>query len=175
MNTNKFGELVLSISGNTKGFAFTLFEAPLSPIDWGWKDTRGGKKNAKAMEMIRALVASHHPEVLVIEDPASKSYRRSLRIRNLSRLIGALAKAEGLEFAQYSREQLRRSFYDSGAMTRLEIAQAIATYLPAFKPWLPPVRKPWMSEDIRYSIFDAAALALTYYADLGGPSEDEPP
>ena len=40
---------------------------------------------------------------------------------------------------------------------------AIVERLPELTPWRPPFRKPWMSESHRASIFDAAALALTYF------------
>ncbi|MGY4282682.1 hypothetical protein ACVWXO_001902 [Bradyrhizobium sp. LM2.7] len=36
---------------------------------------------------------------------------------------------------------------------------AIAKRIPALMLYLPPARKPWMSEDARMGVFDAAALA----------------
>jgi|SRR5690348_15036174 hypothetical protein len=42
-------------------------------------------------------------------------------------------------------------------------AQFIASHIPVFQPLLPPPRKIWNSEDARMSIFDAAALALTFF------------
>jgi hypothetical protein len=39
----------------------------------------------------------------------------------------------------------------------------IAKRMPAFEPFQPAPRKPWQSEDARMGIFDAAALALTFY------------
>ena len=44
-----------------------------------------------------------------------------------------------------------------------EIAIAIAERFPELAPRLPRSRKPWMSEDYRMSIFDAVALALTFF------------
>ena len=44
-----------------------------------------------------------------------------------------------------------------------EIAIAIAERFPELAPRLPRFRKPWMSEDYRMSIFDAVALALTFF------------
>jgi len=34
----------------------------------------------------------------------------------------------------------------------------------AFRDRLPPLRKAWMSQDPRISVFDAAALALTHFS-----------
>jgi hypothetical protein len=42
-------------------------------------------------------------------------------------------------------------------------AQGRSELLPELTARLPRVRKPWMSEDERMSIFDAAAMALTYF------------
>ena len=51
----------------------------------------------------------------------------------------------------------------SDATTKQEIAIAIAERFPELAPRLPRSRKPWMSEDYRMSIFDAVALALTFF------------
>jgi hypothetical protein len=48
-------------------------------------------------------------------------------------------------------------------MTKNEIAEAIARRVPALHLYVPPARKPWMSEDARMGIFDAAALAFMYF------------
>jgi hypothetical protein len=49
------------------------------------------------------------------------------------------------------------------AVTRYARAQFIASHIPVFRPLLPPPRKIWNSEDARMSIFDAAALVLTFF------------
>ena len=51
----------------------------------------------------------------------------------------------------------------SDATMKQEIAIAIAEHFPELAPRLPRSRKPWMSEDYRMSIFDAVALALTFF------------
>jgi len=45
MNGLRRYALVLSIYPNTRGFAFVLFEGPLSPFDWGVKEVRGRGKH----------------------------------------------------------------------------------------------------------------------------------
>jgi hypothetical protein len=52
--------------------------------------------------------------------------------------------------------------------SKYAIAEAIAKHLPAFERHLPPQRKPWMSEDSRMGIFNAAALALTFFQSTAG-------
>ena len=51
-----------------------------------------------------------------------------------------------------------------GAVTRYEIAQAVASQVHAFAHRLPPVRRLWDHEDSRMYLFDAASLAMTCYA-----------
>ncbi len=43
------------------------------------------------------------------------------------------------------------------------MARAIAEQFPELVPRVPPVRKPWMSEDYRMSMFDAVGLGLTFF------------
>jgi len=42
-------------------------------------------------------------------------------------------------------------------VTKHKIAEAIAKHIPALDLYVPPARKPWMSEKARMGIFDAAA------------------
>lgn len=53
---------------------------------------------------------------------------------------------------------MKRAF--PGTANKHDIAVAIADRFPELAPRLPRVRKPWMSEDYRMSIFDAVGLAL---------------
>ena len=47
-----------------------------------------------------------------------------------------------------------------------EIARFIAARFPELARSLPPERKPWMSEDSRMAIFDAAAFAFASFGLL---------
>jgi hypothetical protein len=165
-------ETVLAIVPTHRGFAYTFFEAPLSPIDWGLKHVRGKDKNARSLEVIAQLCRSLRPDTIVIEDCPPGSCRRSPRVRRLFALIVTHAAAENLTLARYSRHTIRTTFSDAGAITRYEIAQAIASYIPALTHRMPRVRRLWQSEDIRFALFDAAALVLTHYAVIPG---SEPP
>ena len=69
-----------------------------------------------------------------------------------------------IDVQQVSKTAIRDTFSCVGAVTKHEIAHAIAMQIPAFAAKMPPVRKPWMSQDSRQSLFDAVALALAYYA-----------
>lgn len=156
-------DLVLAIYPTTRGYAFVLFEGPLSPFDWGVKQIKGKNKNADMIDSIHAIIEQYRPEVLVIEEIPLKGARRALRIREFYRALAHLAWVEQLTLCRYPRCSVRECFSGIGAKTKFEIAQAIARQIPAFRHRLPRLRKIWMSEDPRQSLFDAAALGLTHY------------
>jgi len=160
-------DLVLAVHPFTRGIAFTLFEGPLSPVDWGVKDIRGKQKNALALEATKQLIERLQPDVLVLQDLSGPNVRRAERIRRLQRLIASHAEAQAIEVHRYRRKEIQECFKPAGAVTRYEIAQAIASQVHAFGHRLPPVRKIWNSEDARMSLFDAASLVMTFYCGRG--------
>lgn len=163
MKTAPWPSLVLSIYATTRGFAFALFEGPISPIDWGVKDTRGWNRNAQCLEAVSKLIEMHQPDVIVIEDCAVAGSRRSDRIRRLYRAIDVRARHQAIETYRYSRTLVRETFLKLGAFTKDEIAEAIGKHIPAFEHRRPPIRRAWMSEDPRMGLFDATALVVTFF------------
>lgn len=154
---------VLSVYPTSYGFAFVLFEGLEAPFDWGVKQIREKRKNARTVDEVKKLIDRYHPEALVFEK-TTKNSRRVARILRLYRMLLHLGHAEGVEVLRYPKTEVRALFAQVGATSKYEIAKAIATQIPAFMHRLPPVRKIWMSEDPRQSLFDAAALGLTYYS-----------
>lgn len=162
-------ELVLSIYLTTRGLAFTLFEGPLSPVDWGATDMRGLLKNRRCRKIVQALLSKYRPDALVLQDVSDRGARRAERIRTLNLEIAALAEDFGVPVASFSRAQVRDRFSGMGATTKQHMAEAIAKHIPVFERYVPPQRKPWMSEDKRMALFDAAALAMTLFQNSTGP------
>lgn len=161
-------DLVLAVYPFTRGIAFTLFETPLTPIDWGVKDIRGAQKNALALDATKKLIERLQPDVLVLQDFSCIHSRRGKRICRLQRLIMSYAVGQAIEVHSYSRKHIRECFKSVGAVTRYEIAQAIASQVHALRHRLPPVREIWQSEDARMGLFDAASLVMTFYHRDGG-------
>jgi hypothetical protein len=157
-------ELVLSIYVTSKGFAFVLFEGAASPFDWGSRELRNPSRNQKCVAAIRLIIEKYHPRVLIIEDSGERYSRRTARIRRLYQSLVHLARISGMDVDRISKSAIRETFARVGAVTKHEIAEAIAVQIPAFGSRLPPVRKPWMSQDARQGLFDAVALAVTHYA-----------
>lgn len=168
MNARNRYSMVVAIYPNTRGFAFVAFEGPLSPIDWSVKEVRGRARNRRCVLAIAAVLEQYRPDVLVLQDTSSTGTRRARRLRELNANIGELANDQGIPVYAYSRALVCEAFAPYGIANKHSIAEAIAKHVPAFERYLPPPRKPWMSEDARMSLFDAAALALTFFQSGSG-------
>ena len=171
--TSKTSELVLAVHPFTRGFAFALFEAPLSPVDWGIKEFRSGDRNALCLAAFEQLIAQRQPDVVVLLDYAKIPTWPSQRVRRLHRLFQNQAIGRGIEVRSYTRRTIHACFAGTGAVTRYQIAQAIAAQVHAFGHQLPPPRKIWNPEDPRMILFDAASLVMTHYfaSDTGEPAQ----
>ncbi len=170
MNRRRY-ELVLSIYLTTRGFAFTLFEGPLSPVDWGTTDMRGLLKNRRCERAVQALLVRYRPDVLVLQDMSENGTRRVSRIRRLNNAIAELEENLGVPIARFSREQVRRCFAAFGATTKQAIAEAVAKHIPAFERYVPRIRKPLMSEDKRMALLEADAIVFRIFEDSRAPPQ----
>lgn len=152
---------VLAIASGARGFGFVCFDPGQILVDWGVKEIRAADKYGVMRVQIRALVALVAPDVLVIEHVTAKGSRRHEHIRVLTRLIARDARTRGITVYRIARRSVHAAL---DAHTKYAVAEAVARELPVFAPRLPRKRRAWESEDARQSLFDAAALALTYYA-----------
>jgi len=158
--------LVLSIYVTTRGFAFTLFEGPFAPVDWGITEKRGLLRNRRCLGAIERLLQRYRPSALVLQDTSERGTVRTKRIRKLNRAVRELADGNAIAVFVFSRAQVREYFASFSVPTKQGIAEAIAKHVPAFERYLPPVRRAWMSEDSRMGLFDAAALILTFFHSI---------
>ena len=167
MNYARRYEWVLSIYATARGFGFVLFEGT-QPFDWGIKEVRGEDRNESCLQNIAGLLEQYEPQALVLRGISDTATRRAKRIRKLNAAMEALAEARGIPVFVYSRVQIRQCFGHLGSATKHAIAEAIATHIPAFERYLPPVRTAWMNEDARMALFDAVSLALVFFQIEGG-------
>lgn len=152
---------VLGFHPNARGFGWVVFEGPFRPIDWGLVSARKDK-NATCLKRLDRLLTRFAPEVLVLEAYDRETTRRARRIARLGVKARKLADGREIETAVYSRAEIREAFAETGARTRREVAEAVARHLEVFRHRLPPVRRPWESEDAREALFAAAAVVLTH-------------
>lgn len=116
--------------------------------------------------MIKRLFDRYAADVLVIQDTSEHGPERARWISSLNASIAALAKDRDVPVFAYSREQVRVAFEPYRCPNKQGLAELIAKHIPAFEQYVPPPRKPWMSEDRRMGLFDAAALALTFFQSI---------
>ena len=166
MNVRHKQGLVLAIHPTSKGFGWALFESPLAPVDWGLTRMTA-KRNGRVIDRFEKLLNRYEPKVVVFEEFSEHPARRTKRIRELCHQMIVLAGQRGIYTPVYSRETIRDCFASSGARTRREIALSISEQIEVFRHRLPRERRRWDSEDVRQSLFDAVALALTYFAVNG--------
>ena len=155
---------VLALYPTTRGYAFTLFDGPLSPYDWGIKDVPRKSRIADVLDDLEELIERYHPDVLVIEDSDQIGFRRPTRTRSLYFAVRNLAELRGVSVRAVSKDEIRNAFDRFGAKTKNQIAIVIAREIAAFAHLIPKPRRAWMSETRRQGLFDAATLGLTYYS-----------
>lgn len=153
---------VLSIDPWHRGFGFVVLEGPTDPVDWGVKFSRNDHINRGLMN-VQMLVTLYKPKVVLLETQSSESRRRSVRLQNFCERIRDLAAVYGIKAIGVRKDDVTAFFAKYGS-TKQEVALAVVQKLPQFSRLYPRRRKPWAGEDHRMQIFDAAALALTFYA-----------
>lgn len=155
-------ELLLAIDPMYRGFGFALFEKPNSLVDWGITDIRVNI-NSRSMHRIKQLIEFYNPDRIVLEDIRGESSHRCKRVEQLLMKIRLLAKENKVKISSYSAKQIQEVFEQFKCRNKFERAKAICEWLPELTSRIPPKRAIWMSEDPRTNLFDAVALALTYY------------
>lgn len=162
--------VTLAIAPTTRGFGYIVFETPDIPMDWGVKEVH---RNKTRDCLLKAQVLMHmlQPSVLVVEDAQHPGSRRSKRVKMLLDKIADLAQQRGIAVERCSRHEVLTAFVRMGAETKDDIALAVTRLVPELAPRLPPRRRIWESEHYSMAIFEAAALALTYFGRHGDGGE----
>ena len=149
---------VLAIDPYTHGVGFAVVEEGVGLVDWGLRTT-GKPDNRKAVRAVEKLIDRFKPDLLAIEDWEASGARRCERVEILLNLI-ANGKWEGIRVRLVSLREIRTLGPLPDMSTKYGRASFFAERFPELHAFLPPVRKPWMSEDNRMSIFDAVAFAV---------------
>lgn len=156
---------VLAIDPTSKGFGFAILEGPEMLVDWGVKHVRSDRdqRNRSCLEKVAVLIIRYQPDVLAVERVDVQCCRRWPRALQLINDVVALGMAHRVRIRRVSRQRMQRYFSEKGSATKYQVAAAVAQRFPELEPHLPPVRKPWMSEDQRMGIFDAVDFGIASY------------
>ena len=117
---------------------------------------------------VRRLLDWYQPDVVVIQDTSPHGTHRTQRVTRLNAAIAQLSLDRRIPIFRYSRLHVLEIFSAYAVPNKQALAEIIAKYIPAFERYVPPPRKPWMSEDARMGLFDAAALGLVFFQKAGG-------
>lgn len=151
---------VLAIHPGHGGFGFVVMEGAERIVDWGIKACRSNDA-ACIIRRVEMLVDQYHPNVLLLTKRTIRN--RSQRIQSLCEEIRVACRKLGVEPQETSREKINAVFSRYGR-TKQELALAVIHKLPQLSRWFPRKRRVWGGEDHRMKIFEAALLALTFYA-----------
>ena len=102
------------------------------------------------------LFDEYKPDVLLLKEPGN-------RISRCMNMIATLAAANHIRLCTISGESIKRTL-PQRIQNKHQMAQAVADHFPLLSSYVPPKRKPWKGEHYRTSVFEAAALGLTYFA-----------
>jgi Holliday junction resolvasome RuvABC endonuclease subunit len=151
---------ILAIAPSTRGFGYAVIEGHRFLVHWGVKSIERDK-NSGSIEKVKAMIELYEPQVIALEDTATKESRRSPRIKALTKRLVTVAESHKIKVALFSQVQVRRAFLGDASGTKHLLAKSIAErFSEELGFLLPPKRRDWMSEDYRMGIFDAVALAL---------------
>lgn len=164
--TSHYSGLVLAVHPTTRGFGWVLFENAHTPAAWSIVHARIGSEQ-RLLAHFKRLLDRYEPRVLVLEAFEDIPMPRIPRVQRLCRAMVREASIREINAPVFDLDTIRMVFEKSGAYTREQIAQTIAKTVDAFSHRLPRPRTRWSSEDDRRCLFDAAALAITYFAVMG--------
>jgi len=157
---------VLAIDPTHRGFGYVIFEGPDFLIDWGVRHVEG-PKNKASIAAAAELITRYRPRIMVLEDVTARGCRRRRRVRELVDGLEQYGRGRGLTVRKVAQAKVKRTFLPLGIRNKDQMARFVAARFPELAGYLPPERKPWMSEDSRMAIFDAAAFALASFRLAG--------
>jgi len=162
---------VLAIDPNYCGFGYVLFEGPERLIDWGVTHVQG-VKNRASVAAAGHLISRYRPQLMVLEDVEARRCLRRPRVRELVQALERYGRERGLTVRKLAQTTVKKTFSPLGIRNKNQMARSIAARVPELARQVPPERKPWMSEDARMALFDAAALALVALNRAGATGRD---
>jgi hypothetical protein len=156
---------ILGIDPAKRGLAFAFFENG-QLIDWGMRSAGGSE-----IVSFEAILNLCPADVIVLEDPEAVGAERRPQMRKSLLRLARAAEARGLLVVRVSRFEVRQQWKERGVTRKHAVAKAIAEDFPALEVFVPRPRiKPYMDEEARVQVFDAASLVLHAFGTVEGDS-----
>ena len=155
---------ILAVSPATKGFGFVVLEAQDQVVNRGFRTVKG-EKNVTCVQEVGKMLKLYLPDLVVLENTSARDSRRSQRIQQLTGLLVAECRLKKVRVKLLSRSHVRQHFFGGLTGDKHTMATMLADRFPEdFGHMVPAKRRLWDSEDSRYNVFEAMALAVTAVA-----------
>jgi len=139
----------MAVAVTGRRVAFVLFRGR-QPLRWDCSEKAA--KSPKATESyVRQQIASHDPDIVVSEDPATNPHKGS-RVKRLLRKVAQTIGDEPVASHLVKKRRLHKNKYLT--------AQTLAERFPAMADFLPKCRKFYEREHARVAFIEALVLAL---------------
>ena len=161
MHPANIHERIIAIDLRSSRFGFAVFDEPKRLLDWGVKNFRRGVNAVRFPANVKLgdLMDEFAPNAVVLMKRDAETKGRALMREALLRE----AEMRGIAVHFLSRREVKASFVGSNR-NKYAIAAALIERFPELASRRPGERKIWKPEDYAIKIFDAAALAVTYFA-----------
>ena len=150
---------ILGLDIRSRRIGYAAFELPARLVDFGV--TRFKSAEAATMRLASVLLTIQ-PSTVILRKISLTSSRNCPGTIAIQRVTRRLARRSAIKVAFVSERKLRAYFGAKGASTRYQIASFLSQEYPELAWRLPRPRKPWETEYRNMSIFDAAAIGMTY-------------
>ena len=106
------------------------------------------------------LIEWNFPDTVLLENPETDGFRRAATTRHIILKVAAAASARKIVVSLVDKAALRNWAAGSGEYGKLGLCRAVASELPELQPKIPPLRRPWESEQYQMPMFEAFGMAL---------------
>lgn len=165
MFQNSRDRRVLAIVIRSQRFGFAVIEGSVQLLDWGivFYPQNNRERVAAATKRVAFLLTQSAPSVVVVERSGSVNVRNPSGLRSMFKAIQREASVNFIPLQVMKRADVRSAFCDFRARSKDEIASVLARMFPELRCKLPPKRRIWDSEHHGMPLFDAVALAVSYW------------
>lgn len=156
--------VVMALFLHSRGFSIAILEDALTVVN-AYNVVLHSYPicNRTILKKVKEKMKFYLPEVVILEDAEGFGSRKGKRVVKMISKIEKYAKSQKLKVRKYSRNDIRFVFNAFNAHSKYEIAKIITENIKHLPVSLPEKRKSHMPEHYSMNIFDAIALAITYY------------
>jgi RNase H-fold protein (predicted Holliday junction resolvase) len=152
---------ILALDLRARRIGYAAFETPHRLLEFGV--TRFKSRHVALVRLTR-IMQRVKPTKLVLRKIPTDSARNTSGMRRVFRLAWLLARRSSVAVSMARETHVKQHFSDQGATTKYQTALFLVRLFTELEWRLPPPRKAWQREHRNMSIFDAAALGVTYLA-----------